>query len=72
MPLTADKYIDKMLAFADSIAKVPNAYSICKYPKWQLKNLQCATFDKAWVFAFKIIKQQIVIYHIKNGKLLNY
>ncbi len=72
MPDTALKYIDKLLNFADSISHAPNAYTICKYPKWKVETLKCATFDKTWIFAFKIIKNTVVIYYIKNGKLINY
>ena len=72
MPDTANKYIDKLVSFAKSISKTPNAYSICKYPQWKNKKLHCATFDKTWVFAFKMVNENIVIYHIINGKLLNY
>ena len=72
MPDTALKYIDKLLNFANSISQASNAYTICNYPKWKVKNLQCATFDKTWIFAFKIIRNTVVIYYIKNGKLINY
>jgi hypothetical protein len=72
MPATANKYIDKLLLFANSISNIPNTFPICKYPPWKRKNLCCVTFNKTWVFAFKIVKEKVVIYHIVNGKLLNY
>ena len=72
MPATANKYIDKLLSFAKSISNIPNTFPICKYPAWKSKKLYCITFDKTWVFAFKIVKDNVVIYHIVNGKLLNY
>ena len=72
MPETADKYIDKLLNFANQLSHAPNAYSLCKYPDWKIKNLQCATFNKTWVIAYKIVSNHVVIYYMKNGKLLNY
>ncbi len=72
MPETGRKYSKKMFEFIDLIAETPAAYSICKYPNWKIKNLQCATFNKIWVIAYKIIANNLVIYFIKNGKLLNY
>ena len=72
MPATANKYIDKLLSFAKSISNIPNTFPICKYPAWKSKKLYCIMFDKTWVFAFKIVKDNVVIYHIVNGKLLNY
>jgi plasmid stabilization system protein ParE len=72
MPETAEKYTDRLLQFAHQISATPQAYGLCKYPIWEIKNLQCAIFDKTWIFAFKLIKNKVVIYYIKNGKLLNY
>lgn len=72
MPDTGINYAKKMLKFIDSIANTPNAYSLCKYPDWKIKNLQCATFNKTWIIAYKTIANSVVIYFIKNGKLLNY
>jgi hypothetical protein len=72
MPETADKYIDKMKLFAESITKTPNAHSICKYPPWQKRQFFCTVFDKKWVFAFKIVKNNVVVFYVKPGKLLNY
>jgi|GEM_PF-2392808 len=72
MPETANKYIDKILFFASQIATTYPAYTLCKYPEWGKRKLHCATFYKTWMFALKIVKQQVVIFHIVNGKLLNF
>ena len=72
MPETAVKYVDKLLQFAESLGNTSNAYTLCKYPNWKRRNLQCVTYDKTWIFAFRVIKNKVVIFYIKNGKLLNY
>jgi hypothetical protein len=72
MPDTANKYIDKLILFSNKIAKAPNAYTTCKFLQWKKRKLKCATFDNTWVLAFKIVKSNVVIYHIVNGKLLKY
>ena len=72
MPETAIKYVDKLLQFAESLGNTSNAYTLCKYPNWKRRNLQCVTYDKTWIFAFRVIKNKVVIFYIKNGKLLNY
>ena len=62
MPETAVKYVDKLLQFAESIGKASNAYTLCKYPNWKKRNLLCATFDKTWILAFRIIQNKVVIF----------
>jgi len=71
MPETALTYADKMKEFADkTIGGTHSAFSICRNNFLALQNLKCATFDKKWVFAFKVIKNKVVIFHVINGKLL--
>lgn len=72
MPETGIKYAKKMLVFGSSLSETYNAYNTCKFPKWKKRKLNCATFDNTWVFAFKIVKSNVVIYHIVNGKMLKY
>lgn len=72
MPETGIKYAKKLIAFGNSLGDFPTAYSKCKYPNWKKKDLFCSTFDKTWIFAFKIIQNNVVVFYIKNGKLLNY
>jgi hypothetical protein len=72
MPETAMKYIDKLIVFANGIAITPAAHTFCKYPPWKIKKLQCATFDKKWVFAYKIVNKNVVVFYIVNSKLLKY
>jgi plasmid stabilization system protein ParE len=71
-PQTAIKFISNLFAFGNAIANHPEAYPICKYPIWANQNMRCAIYKKKWVFVFKIHKNGIVVYHIKNGKLLDY
>lgn len=70
MPLTANRYTEKIIAFGFSLADVPLGYKICTRPKWKSKNYRCATFDKKWIFVYEVKDNQIIIRELALGKLL--
>lgn len=71
MPETGLKYGERLIAFAFSLGEYWKAYKTCNYKPWSIRNLQCAVFDKQFVFAFKVIDKHVVIYDIKHGKFLH-
>ena len=71
MPETARNYANKMIDFGIALAKKPSAHAICRNRAWAKRKLRCATFDKKWVFAYRQNKTNLVIYHIKHGKLIS-
>ena len=71
MPATAERYANKMFEFGNQLSKVATAYTLCKEKSWAKRKLRCATFDKKWVFAYRQNKTNLVIYHIKLGKLIH-
>ena len=64
MPETAVKYTDRLIAFGFDLGKHYKGYTICKNKKLASRGLHCATFEKKWVFAFKIGEKSIIIYYI--------
>lgn len=70
MPETGMQYGRRMVAFANSLAHNWPAYKTCRYRIWESMGLKCAVFDKKYVFAFKVIGENVVIFYIKHGKLL--
>lgn len=67
MPETAIKYAESLIEFGYHLGNYYKAYPLCKSPKLLAQGLHCATFDKKWVFAYKVGKQSIIIYHIRYG-----
>lgn len=67
MPLTAQRYADKMITFGFSLGKYYNAYPLCRNKKLATQNLRCATFDKKWIFAYAVKKDSVVIHKIIWG-----
>ncbi len=72
LTITSQRFVNQLIDFGNQIGLHPEIYSICKYPQWAKKKLQCAIFKKKWVFAFAVKNNFVVIYHLKNAKLLNY
>lgn len=71
MPETGMRYGEKIIKFAEDLGQNWKAYKTCNYQPWAKQGLSCATFDKKYVFAFKAINNNVVIYYIKHGKLLH-
>lgn len=67
MPLTAQRYADKLIEFGFSLGKYYHAYPICRTEKLASQNLRCATFDKKWVFAYEVKADSVVIHKILWG-----
>lgn len=71
MPETARQYAIRLREFGLSLGKNQSSYNLCRDKIWASQGLKCATFDKKWVFAFKVQKNGLlVIHHIKLGKLI--
>jgi hypothetical protein len=64
MPETALRYADKLIAFGYDLGKHYKLYTPCKNIKLAKQGLRCATFDKKWVFAYKIGNNSVIIHHI--------
>jgi len=70
MPLTAERYADKMWNFGISIGNSPLAWPKCKGKEYSGKNYRCAVFDDKWIFAYAINGQKVIIREIINGALI--
>jgi hypothetical protein len=71
MPETALNYTDKLIEFGLSLGKYYKAYPLCNNPKLASHALRCATFDKKWIFAYRIGKRSVIIHHLIWGGKLN-
>jgi plasmid stabilization system protein ParE len=69
-PDTAEEYLDRMKRFAQSLAISPDKYPICRFAKFAKENFHCATFEQNYIFVYKIIHKQIVIYNVIHGKAM--
>jgi plasmid stabilization system protein ParE len=63
-PEKALKFKDELYEFGRSLAQFPLKYPICKHPKFYKRNLHCAVFDKNYIFVYKMVEKDVVIYNI--------
>ena len=69
-PETAEQYAQRMIDFGYSLTIFPNKYPICRFEKFAKRTLHCAAFDKTYIFVYKTVRNQLVIYNIIHGKRL--
>jgi hypothetical protein len=50
--------------FSRSLAVLPLKYPVCKQPKLAKHNLHYAVYHKNYIFVYKIVKKQVVVYNI--------
>lgn len=70
MPETALRYSEKLIAFGFDLGKYYNAYTLCRNLNLAKRGLHCATFDKKWMFTYKIGSKSVIIHHIIWGGAL--
>jgi plasmid stabilization system protein ParE len=63
-PETAEKFAQKLVLFANSLASFPKGYPICKQKQFAKYQLHCAVFHKNYIFVYKLIKNTVVVYTV--------
>ena len=67
---TAWKYYQRLKQFGSSLNMFPEKYSICRYKIYAKKNMHCATFDNTYIFVYKVVVDELVIFDIIHCKRL--
>jgi len=66
----ADRLIDRMVDFGYSLNDFPNKYPLCRFQRFIKHNLRCVVFEHNYIFAYKIVKSELLIYTIAHTKRL--
>lgn len=67
-PATAEKFVQKLYDFGNSLAVFPERYPPCKQPQLVNRNMRCALFHKSYIFVYKRIKNTLVIFNVIHSK----
>jgi len=70
-PERAVKFADKLYDFGNTFGIFAGKYPVCKRKSWAKRKWHCAVYGN-YVFAYKVVKNQVVIFSIVHGKRLNY
>jgi plasmid stabilization system protein ParE len=65
-PERAKRYYDRLLAFGNTLGIMPEKYAYCRFAKF--KQYRCATFERKYVFVYKIHNQSVLLLTVLHGK----
>ncbi len=63
-PSTADKFIKVIMGFGNRLNLFPEKYAICRKHSLEKRKFRCATFKKNYIFIYKVVKSELVIYNV--------
>lgn len=69
-PDTAYKFSGRIEKFSETLAVFPDKYSICRHPQFAKHDYRCAVFENNYIFVYKMVGKQLVIYNVIHGKRL--
>jgi len=69
-PITANKFINKLYEFGNSLVNFPDKYPVCRKRAWARRNLRCAIFKKDYIFIYKLINDELIIYNVVHARTI--
>lgn len=69
-PETSEKFSQRLVEFGYSLATFPNKYAVCRFKRFARYNLRCASFERNYIFVYKLVKNELLIYTIAYTKRL--
>ena len=69
-PDTAEMYVNRLIRFANSLSSLSERYPICRHKYFAINNLRCAVFEKTYIFVYKILGNNLIIYNVIHGNRL--
>ena len=69
-PDTAKKFAAQLYDFGASLAGFPEKYAVCRKKAWAKRNLRCAIFKKNYIFIYKIINDELVIFNVVHARTI--
>ena len=67
-PKRAEKFVNNLYSFGESLAIMPEKFNICRQPKLARKKMRCVAFRKNYIFVHKVEKNNVIIYNVIHGK----
>ncbi len=64
---TALKFVDELYLFGNSLVLFPIKYPICKKHLLGKRRLRCAIFRKNYIFIYKVLNDELIIFNVINS-----
>lgn len=61
---TADKFVKSLMVFGNSLNVFPEKYTFCRKASLANRKFRCAIFKKNYIFIYKIIENELIIYNV--------
>jgi len=69
-PITANRFTSELYKFGNSLAVFPDKYPVCRKGVWAKRNLRCAVFKKNYVFIYKLVNDELVIFNVVHVRTI--
>jgi len=56
--------------FGESLADFSEKYPVCRKEAWVKRNLRCAIFKKNYIFLYKLVKNELVIFNVVHVRTI--
>jgi plasmid stabilization system protein ParE len=63
-PENAEKFVERLLKFSNSLSKFPEKYPICNNKHFAKRKYHCAVFASNYIFVYNFIKNKLVVFNI--------
>ncbi len=63
----AEKFIDQLIEFGDSLGFLPLKFPICKNKAFALRKMHCAVFHRNYIVIHRIERNQLIIFNIVHA-----
>lgn len=70
-PETAIRFTKRLYSFGESLANFPEKYAICRKKSWAVLNMRCAVFSKNYIFIYKLIDNELVVFNIVHARSIS-
>ena len=70
-PITANRFVDKLYEFGNSLGEYPDKFPVCRKKEWAMRNLRCAIFKNDYIFVYKLIDDVLVIYNVVHARTIS-
>lgn len=71
-PYTAEKLVERMYDFGNSLSVFPNKYPLCRNKKFAKHGYHCAVFEKKYIFLYKVIGKQLIVFNVVHGRRISH
>ena len=71
-PETAERFADRLYAFGESLLIFSDKYPVCRFPKLAKRHFRCAVFEQNYIFIYKMLNKQLIIYNVIHGRAISH